>query len=57
MENIVILHSQDDFVVPFSHGEKLAELLPAAEFMVFADKNHFLVEEFPELISKIKALT
>lgn len=55
VENIVIFHSKDDFVVPFSHGERLAEALPDAEFMVFHDKNHFLIEEFPELIEKIKA--
>lgn len=53
---IVIAHSKDDFVVPFEHGKAYAEALPDAEFMVFADKNHFLIEEFPELISKIKDL-
>jgi len=54
--NIYILHSKDDFVVPFSHGEKLAAALPEAEFITFEDKNHFLIEEFPELIGKIKEL-
>lgn len=56
-EKVVIMHSKDDFVVPFEHGEKLAEALPQAEFVVFEDKNHFLIEEFPELVEKIKALT
>lgn len=56
-DNIVIMHSKDDFIVPFSHGEKLAKALPEAEFVTFKDKNHFLIEEFPELITKIKALT
>jgi uncharacterized protein len=55
-ENIVIMHSKDDFVVPFSHGERFAAALPQAEFVVFEDKNHFLIEEFPELIEKIKKL-
>lgn len=55
-EHIFILHSKDDFVVPFEHGEKLAEALPEAEFMVFEDRNHFLGEEFPELVQKIKGL-
>ncbi len=56
-KNVVIMHSKDDFVVPFEHGEKLSKAMPEAEFVTFEDKNHFLVEEFPELISKIKALT
>ena len=55
-DKVVILHSKDDFLVPFSHGEKLAEALPAAEFITFEDKNHFLIEEFPELIENIKKL-
>lgn len=55
-ETILILHSKDDFVVPFEQGEKLAAALPNAEFMVFEDKNHFLIEDFPELIDKIKGL-
>lgn len=55
-ENVVILHAKDDPVVPFSHGEQFKATLPKAEFMVFEDKNHFLIEEFPELIGKIKEL-
>lgn len=54
--NVVIMHSKDDFLVPFSHGEQFAKALPEAEFIVFEDKNHFLVEEFPELIEKIRGL-
>ena len=53
---IVILHSKDDPVVPFAHGELYANALPGSEFMVFEDKNHFLVEEFPELVERIKEL-
>jgi predicted alpha/beta hydrolase family esterase len=55
IEKIVILHSKDDFLVPFEHGEALSAALPQAEFVVFDDKNHFLISEFPELISKIKS--
>lgn len=54
-EKLLILHSKDDFLVPFSHGEALAQALPEAEFVTFEDKNHFLIEEFPELIQKIKS--
>jgi predicted alpha/beta hydrolase family esterase len=56
VEKILIYHSRDDFCVPFEQGEKLAAALPEAEFIAFADKNHFLLEEFPELIEKIKEL-
>lgn len=56
VKKIYILHSKDDFIVPFEQGEALAKALPNAEFMVFEDKNHFLIEEFPELIQKIKGL-
>lgn len=52
----IIMHSKDDPVVPFAHGQALARALPKAEFVAFSDKNHFLIEEFPELINKIKAL-
>ena len=53
---IEIWHSEDDFVVPFEHGQKLHELLPDANFNTFTDRNHFLIEEFPELVAKIKAI-
>ncbi len=52
-QNIVIMHSQDDFVVPYEHALKYHTALPQAELVTFTDKTHFLVEEFPELIEKI----
>jgi len=51
---IYIYHSKDDFVVDFSDGKKYAKALPTAHFMEFEDRNHFLQEEFPELVDKIK---
>lgn len=53
---VVVMHSKDDFVVPFSHGEALAAAMPQAEFITFEDKNHFLVEEFPELVELIRTI-
>lgn len=53
--NIVFFHSKDDPVVPYNHLLKYKEALPEAEFVTFEDKNHFLIEEFPELIEKIKS--
>ena len=55
LREIIIMHSKDDFLVPFEHGEALSRALPQAEFITFEDKNHFLIPEFPELISKIRS--
>lgn len=56
VEKIVIFHSKDDFVVPYQHALKYKEALPQAELVTFEDKNHFLIPEFPELLSKIRGL-
>jgi len=53
---VIIMHSKDDFLVPFEHGVALSEALAEAEFVVFEDKNHFLIEDFPELVESIKEL-
>ncbi len=53
-KNIFIYHSTDDFVVDFSEGLKYKEMLPSAEFVQFEDRNHFLQEDFPEIIKNIK---
>lgn len=52
-DSIHLMHSKDDFVVPFEHALKLKEALPEAELVVFEDRNHFLQENFPELIGLI----
>ena len=57
VESIIIMHSQDDFVVPYKHAVAYQELLPEAEFVSFEDKNHFLVPELPELIEKIREMS
>lgn len=54
--NITIMHSTDDFVVPYEHALKYKQALPEAELVTFTDKNHFLVEELPELVERIKQL-
>lgn len=36
--NIIIYHSIDDTVVPYSHSERLSTLLPKAKFMTFSDR-------------------
>lgn len=49
-------HSTDDEVVPFTDLAKYQKALPYARATVFADKGHFRMEEFPELVADIKAL-
>jgi len=54
--DITIFHSKDDFVVPYNHALQYKAALPRATFVSFEDKNHFLIEEFPELLKKIKGV-
>jgi len=54
--NIQIWHSTDDFVVPYSHALEFSEVLTAAKLVTFTDRNHFLQQDFPELVADIKAL-
>ncbi len=54
---ISILHSKDDFVVSYEHALKFKAALPEAELITFEDKNHFLVEELPELLDKIRGIS
>ncbi|MCA9360958.1 alpha/beta hydrolase [Candidatus Kaiserbacteria bacterium] len=56
VEKIYILHSKDDFVVPYDHALRFKAGLPPATLLSFEDKNHFLIEEFPEIISLIKSM-
>lgn len=54
--NITIMHSKDDFVVPYEHAIEFKKHLPKAELITYSDKNHFLIPEFPELLDKIKGI-
>lgn len=56
VDSLFILHSQDDFLVPYEHAKKLKTMLPKAELVTFTDKNHFLVPELPELVEMIKRM-
>lgn len=51
---IVLMHAADDHVVPYEHAVKYKKALPDAELITFQDKNHFLVEELPEVGEKIR---
>lgn len=53
---IFIYHSEDDSIVPFADVEKYKKALPGAEKIIFKNKDHFIQEEFPELIDNIQKL-
>lgn len=55
-KNIFIYHSTDDPVVDFEEGLQYKKMLPSATFVQFEDRNHFLQEEFPEIIENIKKI-
>lgn len=56
VQKVTIMHSEDDFVVPFSHAERFQAAIPNAELVKFTDKNHFIIAEFPELLERIRDL-
>ncbi|MCX6761879.1 MAG: alpha/beta hydrolase [Candidatus Moranbacteria bacterium] len=56
VEKIFLYHSADDPVVPFVDLEKYAQKLPSAERVVFKDKGHFNLREFPEFVEKLKSI-
>lgn len=57
VEKICIFHSKDDFLVPYEHALKYTKALPGATLVTSEDKNHFLIEKFPELLTHIKRLS
>lgn len=57
VRGITIMHSKDDFVVSYEHALKYKDALPGAELVTFEDKTHFLVPEFPELLTAIRAVS
>lgn len=54
-ENLYLIFSKDDPVVPVSHAEKYRKKLKNAEIIIYKSKNgHFRVKKFPEIIKMIK---
>jgi predicted alpha/beta hydrolase family esterase len=56
VNQVQIWHSEDDFVVPYSHALEFKKYLPEAKLVTFTDRNHFLQEELPELVAAIKGV-
>lgn len=53
--NLSLMFSKDDDVVPVSHAEKYKNKLPNANIVIYESKNgHFNISEFPEIIKMIK---
>lgn len=55
--DVVIYHSHDDEIVPYSSGQKYLESLPRAHLETFEDRGHFNQETFPELEDKLRELS
>ncbi len=53
---VFLYHSEDDPVVPFVDLSKYEKQLPTAIVRVFKDREHFGIEEFPELVRDIQNL-
>jgi len=54
-QNLYLMFSNDDDVVPVSHAEKYGEKLPEAQILIYKDKKgHFTAPTFPEIINLIK---
>lgn len=49
-----IFHSEDDPVVPYAHALRYKEALPEAQFHTFSSRGHFVMGDFPELVSAIR---
>lgn len=54
--SVILYHSADDFVVPFSNAERYAQALPNAELQRFENRGHFNDEAFPELEKDIQRI-
>lgn len=55
-EKVFILHSKDDFIVPFKAAELYKKYLPDSKLVSFEDKNHFLIPIFEEFLLNVRAL-
>lgn len=54
-KNLHLLFSEDDDVVPVSHGYKFKKKINDAHLEIYPSKNgHFKIAEFPEIIKMIK---
>ena len=55
-DKIILYHSKDDPIVPFSALEKYKQEFPNAVVRIFEGRGHFNQEQFPEIVEDIKNL-
>lgn len=54
-QNLYLMFSKDDEIVPIAHADKYKKKLKNANFIIYESKNgHFKISEFPEIIQMIK---
>lgn len=56
VEKIFLYYSEDDPAVPIAELKKYSQKLPNAEKVIFKDKGHFNLREFPEFVEKLKSI-
>lgn len=55
-DDVTLMFSEDDPVVPVSHAEKYRSKLKNSKIVIYKNKNgHFAISKFPEIIKMIKA--
>ncbi len=55
-QNLYLMFSKDDDIVPIAHADKYKKKLKTANFIIYESKNgHFKIPEFPEIIKMIQS--
>jgi len=55
---VLVAHVRGDAMIPVEEGERLASLIPGAEFLALEGRNHILMKEdraWPRFVSEMKA--
>jgi pimeloyl-ACP methyl ester carboxylesterase len=51
---VVVVHGEEDHLVPLSHSRHTAELIPGSELRMIAGRGHLsLIDEFPTLAAEL----
>jgi len=53
---LLIIFSKDDPLVSFQNHYKYRTIAPEAQHLVFTDKGHFIITNFPEIVQMVKKL-
>ncbi len=55
-QKIILFHSKDDKVVPFSNTKEYVKQIPTLKFIPLEGRGHIIDESFPEIVEEIKNL-